>query len=617
MCTSYGYNCQYPPDESPTAQFVDPPHPVSISHASHGIQPHGVSSSASDGHSPRLLLKSEKSVGGGAVASEEETANEKERSTSPDAVDRGLLDPFKERYMGIHSAVAFPRALGIDLQSSNPPRVHSFAWNCGVRPEEPAGNHRFISEMVSKEEYEFYWDVYLRVVHPVFGILSPELFRSQADGYFTSSETEVVVMKPKAFNAVLAGVLALGSFFAGEKRCSNEHLLVAHAKDILEDPVFVRVPGLHQVLGNVLRTIYLRATTRPHVSWLSSCTAFHCAEATGLHREIDHGVTLTSDQVSPEDSTNINKIPAKDTNNKPQTYVCGRSRSGNDVIRRLFWISWAMNRIISYEYGRSWVQLNGITTKLPHQEEGDYTYWFIQLIHIIPTIQGHRHDPLHARTSTAELLLKALGRLSEIPDAHPFITLSKTDIATSIYRRLRLLSISPPSLTTHLIHLGTASLKASMQLIEQRHFWWQNVCTIFQYICVLLALDDTRSLREVKPAMQTLEQIYGVLGTHVSREAVNTANLLIRDARRKKRRDLLSLEGVGEDDEEEGQYGGVEGGGVLNGGLGDGGFGALGRGAVVGENAMQGQWNWQLDGFDWDSLLDPGFGFIPQDLGAF
>ena len=585
MCTSYGYNCQYPPDESPTAQFVDHPHPVTSSHQR--------ASSASEGHSPHLVLKSERSIQGGAP-------NEGERSASPEAVDRGLLDPFKERYMGIHSAVAFPRALGIDLQSSNPPRVHSFAWNCGVRSEEPAGNHGLISGMVTREEYDFYVAIYYKVVHPIFGVLTPETFRGQAEAYFTNTP-----MKPKAFNAVLAGVLALGSFFAGDKKSRNEHLLVAHAKAVLEDPIFVRVPGLHQVLGNVLRTIYLRATTRPHVSWLSSCTAFHCAEATGLHREIDHGVTLTSDQVSPEDSTN--KAPPNDFL-ESKNHPCGRSRSGNDVTRRLFWVTWALNRIISYEYGRSWVQLNGVTTKLPHQEDGDYTYWFIQLIHIIPTIQAHQHSPAGARTSTAEILLKALARLDEIPDSHPFLALSKTDIATSIYRRLRLLSISPPSLTTRIISLGTASLQASMELIENRHFWWQNVCTIFQYICVLLALDNTRSLREIKPAIETLEKIYGVLETHVSREAVTTARALIRDARRKRRRDLLLLEGVGFEDEE------VDGDGRYENGA--GGAGQMGSGNVGGvqENV---QWNWQLDEIDWDALLDPGFGFIPQDLGAF
>jgi len=589
MCTSYGYNCQYPPDESPTAQFVDPPQPVEKLLRG---------SSSSEGHSPHLLLKSER-----------DEEKDLERSGSPDAVDIGLLDPFKERYMGIHSAVAFPRALGIDLQSSNPPRVHSFAWNCGVRPEEPAGNHRLISSIVSREEYERYTAVYLAVVHPVFGILSPTIFKSTAVSYFTAAPP-----KPKDFDAVLAGVLALGSFFSGEQKCPNEHLLVAHAKDILEDPIFVRVPGLYQVLGNVLRTIYLRATTRPHVSWLSSCTAFHCAEATGLHREIDRGVTLTSDQVSPEDST---ARPPSNDRSKSETYNYGRSRGGNDMVRRLFWVTWAMNRIISYEYGRSWVQLNGITTKLPHEEEGDYTYWFIQLIHIIPTIQGHQHSPAGARTSTAELLLKALSKLDDIPDSHPFLTLSKTDIATSIYRRLRLLAIAPQSLTNKIISLGTASLRASLELIDRRHFWWQNVCSIFQYICVLLALDNTRSLREIKPAMETLEKIYGVLGTHVSREAVNTAKLLIRDSRRKRRRDLQYLEGVGADDEEGDETNGGKGfEGAHGGELGDA-RGELGGRGQNGNGMVGMQWNWQLDEIDWDALLDPGFGFLPQDLGAF
>lgn len=586
MCTTYGYNCQYPVDESPTAQYVDQPHSGEPSSRA----------SISEDHSSHLLKP-------------ERDEKEMERSKSPDAVDRGILDPFKGRYMGLHSAVAFPRAVGLDLQSSNPPRVHSFAWNCGIRPEESSPIHHNISTLVTKEDYEHYSAVYFEAVHPIFGIICPTNFRSRCEAYF-----EPIPPRAQDYNAVIASVIALGSFFSAEKKCANEHLLVAHAKEILEDPVFVRAPNLNLVMAHLLRTIYLRATTRPHVSWIESCTTLHCAEATGLHREIDRGVVLTSEQ-SPEDTTTPNKPLLQ---GQQPSWGFGRKREGCETTRRLFWSAWALNRMISYEYGRSFVLLNGITTKLPKVEDGDFTHWLIQIARLIPHPQVGTMQVSGAQSSTgayntADTLLKTLARLDEIPDSHPFISLSKADLAMSVYRRLRLLSFSPQILTTKIISLGRTALGASLELMGRRHFWWQTLCSVFQYICVLLAMDDTRGLLEINAAMETLEKVSDTLGTHVSSEAVNTAKLLIRDSRRKKKRELQLLEDiVGEEEVEddrkfESAHGGTIGGAteLVNG---------VGK---VESDTIAGQWNWQLDEVDWNALLDPGFGFLPQELGAF
>jgi hypothetical protein len=62
--------------------------------------------------------------------------------------------------MGLHSMMAFPRTLGLDFQSSNPPRVHSFAWNCGIRPEEQEMAHGDLRDIVSKEDFGKFVDVY-------------------------------------------------------------------------------------------------------------------------------------------------------------------------------------------------------------------------------------------------------------------------------------------------------------------------------------------------------------------------------------------------------------------------------------------------------------------------
>ena len=49
---------------------------------------------------------------------------------------RSILDPIKTRFVRANSAIAFSRILGMDMESDTIPRLHSFAWHLGLRPEE-------------------------------------------------------------------------------------------------------------------------------------------------------------------------------------------------------------------------------------------------------------------------------------------------------------------------------------------------------------------------------------------------------------------------------------------------------------------------------------------------
>jgi hypothetical protein len=73
-----------------------------------------------------------------------------EMDVSPSALNHGMLDPFKSRFVGQNSAIAFARNLGVELQSQNPPALHSFGWNCGIRPEENVETHEKLLTIISK-----------------------------------------------------------------------------------------------------------------------------------------------------------------------------------------------------------------------------------------------------------------------------------------------------------------------------------------------------------------------------------------------------------------------------------------------------------------------------------
>ncbi|CAI4065350.1 hypothetical protein SUVZ_08G3960 [Saccharomyces uvarum] len=427
-------------------------------------------------------------------------------STDTQNVTNGnIIDPPKSRYTIQHSAVAFPRSLGLELRSTNPPRLHCFAWHCGIRPEEKPSFHAPLSDLVTKEEYYRISKVYFSVVHPIFDIVDPEQLGKNVEKYWNGDA------ETSEYSAVIAGVIALGSFFLGSLGHPREMDIIQYAKGILDDPTFSRIPSVEQISAWVLRTIYLRATARPHVAWLASCLTIHLSEAIGLHHEIDR-----------EDLALTNNVPLK------------RTTEVSEHTRRLFWSAWSINTILSYDYGRSSVTLNRITCKPVKETDGNYSVNLVALAQLIP------QESVNANVAQ---LLQALAAVHESPDAHPFLSLTKADICLSFYRRLRLLNhILDKTVVSQIIDIGNTALAAAYALVKIDQAWWNVLSTSFQYVCVLLAIDTPESLSHVAAAMRTLDNITQVLGTHIAFEAQKTAKLLLEDSVKKKRQEIQQLE---------------------------------------------------------------------------
>jgi hypothetical protein len=80
--------------------------------------------------------------------------------------------------------------------------------------------------------------------------------------------------------------------------------------------------------------------------------------------------------------------------------------------------------------------------------------------------------------------------------------------------------------------------------VAQNHPWWNVVCTVFQFICVLVAIDTAESLERIPEAVETLEMIAQRLNTHLANEALHTARHLINASLEKKRKGISLLERV-------------------------------------------------------------------------
>lgn len=293
-----------------------------------------------------------------------------------------LLQHIKTRFTNAYSAVAWPKRLGLSLGLANPPRLQAFGWNAGTRPEQNYVPSTTIRDIVSLADMNYYAKLYFEVVHPFFGFLHPDWFASRTTDFW------VVQQDGTDFEACLCGVYALGSYFSSDKQVSPlEAQVVEHGRLLLDmstafPPAMISVK---HVAAWILRTIYLRLTTRSHISWMASCTAVHLAESVGLHREIN-------EIQRPRDI--------------PQLEI--------ELRRRTFWVALRPHEYISTEYGRSSVVLHSIACLPIASDSGNITLETLAILHSVPD---------HSYIGKSTELLEAFQIALELPAPSPFLVL--------------------------------------------------------------------------------------------------------------------------------------------------------------------------------------------------
>lgn len=421
---------------------------------------------------------------------------------------RGILDPTKTRFVRANSAIAFPRILGMDLEAESIPRLHSFAWHLGLRAE-PQEEVTPVTSLMTWPEMQQLAEIYFRIVRVEIGLLDEAEFMTAASTRFANPQGQ------DDFDVVIFGVAALGSFFAPTPH-PRENQFVASSCTQLHERTLSRSVTINSVAGWILRTLYLRLTGRPHASWVSSCITLHQVEASGLHKELQSIAV-----VYPAMPTTDNKLV--------------QSR------RKLFWIAKALNVLLGFEYGRSKVHFEVVTTKKFAPDNTSHAHLIVELAEILPSDfvdPEQEPDPPAALTS-------ALTTIEEMQSDSPWINLLRADVAFGIYRRLWLMSLTDAKdRAESVMCIGKAGLKASSQLLATRTPWWNVLSTTFQFLCVVIAVDTPKSLGLVAGIVEQLRHIAQVYDTHMVREAYNQALSLAHMSRVRKERELQALSAV-------------------------------------------------------------------------
>ncbi|KAJ5811903.1 C6 zinc finger domain protein [Penicillium riverlandense] len=505
MCTTYGYNCRYADDD------------ITETTGGGGFIPPSAKRVSLDGES-RLTSRDPTACNSGSRSHMERDSREADGSStkSPTVVGGafpGIFDEQKFRHSGASAAMAFPHILGVSLGSDSPPKMRSFAYNFGIRPEEASNAHCFLGSLISEKDLSFFSGVYFSILGPIGDVMDPRIYAQRCRDYYHSSGSSGV-----AFAAVAAGVAALGSFLS-PNRHPRETDLVQYAKAILDDPASMRLHGIDHIVAWGMRVFYLRATTRPSNAWIASCTQMHLCEAIGLHEE-----------------ENIKKMAS----------IAGAAVLGHDEdrLRRIFWISWAGHNMLSYEYDRSPVIFRAVTCQSIIPVSGSVADQFVQLIQIIPSPNSPFRLERQPPTPTEELFehLKVLGG---IQTTHPFLVVTKADIAFCFYRRLYQLKIRiPDEVIKLIIDSGNAAVEAAEQQASQGRLFWNLIGSVFQYACILLAIDTPVASVHIGAAFKGLENLVKAADTGLTREALSMARHLLSLNMAKKRKELAQMEAV-------------------------------------------------------------------------
>jgi hypothetical protein len=387
---------------------------------------------------------------------------------------------------------------------ANPPRLQAFAWNAGIRAEQNFVPPNSIRDIVSLEEMRRYSKIYFEEVGPYFGFLD--------SGMFTSRLAEFWSLKQHGtdFEVILCGVFALGSYFSGDLQPSQFESQVVEQGRLLLDMSVSHPPAMisiNYVAAWTLRTIYLRLTTRPHLSWMASCTSVHLAEAIGLHREINE--IQRSRTVSPLET---------------------------ELRRRTFWVTMGLHQFFAAEYGRSRIVLDMVVCQPITPRTGDLTSETIAILRSVLD-QSYVGRPVE--------LIEALTKAIDLPAKSPFLSLLRADACFSIYRMLcstnsRLQDEQIPPLL-EIVHTGLDGV-AFLSSVNQA--WWNIVGTPFHSVCVLISVGTSESYDLLPAVLQTLKNVTTKFDSHLSNEAIRTALEVVRGVRNQRSRDVDKIDEI-------------------------------------------------------------------------
>jgi Fungal Zn(2)-Cys(6) binuclear cluster domain/Fungal specific transcription factor domain len=418
------------------------------------------------------------------------------------------------RYIGEYSLEAFPRFLGLQLQS-DVTKLRDFGWNLGIRNVSiPHLDIPLICSFTTADVAKQYIRRFFSLQFPACGFLELRALTEGCDRHWAGFHQGL------PFEVLVASLIGLCCIVAPatDPQLQPEVELMHHAETIITNPTVLSEPNIEVLAAMFLRLLYLRATSTPQICWMLSCETMHMAESLGLHKDSHDstgGVKVIND---PTDSWSL------------ESKSC------------LFWMLCTSNRLLAYELGRTPVRLYGVTQRKfpfdPSDHRSEAT--LCRLGQLLPLdIEEVRCDSTHQFD-----LNHALEVIENTAADQPYLKLVAANVCFCLYRKILVSSNGESSHFTfgprgsqQIVSISKDAVRAVHLLIQRGQAWWSMLSTLFQVACVLISL-DSESLADLEFTFQTIQLLRDRYPGSHAEDALNALEKLTQALKMRKERHL-------------------------------------------------------------------------------
>jgi Fungal specific transcription factor domain len=416
-----------------------------------------------------------------------------------------------------YSLDAFPGRLGLQwgLMLHRPEPI---GYNLALTSAQMSSYkvHGAVFSLVSLEMVQYYIRIFFACDFPACGFLDQDHLIASCEQYWTSR-----VNQDLPFEALMCGIIALAHIMSSPGMPPTETNIARHASTILEDHVLLANPSVELLVAMFLRTLYLRATASLKVTWLYSCAVMHMAEVLGLHRQqndtmLDEGYT----------SRMANLVQPK--------------HSITDTRKVLFWMICAMNRMFSYDLGRTPVYIHQVSTAFPFSDsDRSGTAILCRLGRFLPE---HR---VSFNIGSLELD-QALDFIESTDPGNHLVALLSADVCFCLYRLNR---VNPnPSRAAlskyqlqRIVVIGRRAIEVVNLVLQKSQPWWNMLSTLFQFACVLISM-DSESLEDLVSTVNTINLVREHYPWCPITDALSTVRKLVVALKQRKEKEMAYLE---------------------------------------------------------------------------
>ncbi|KAF3054653.1 Protein RDR1 [Trichoderma lentiforme] len=419
-----------------------------------------------------------------------------------------------------NSGLQFLRQLVQPMDPNKLPLLRPTAWNIGSRNLNISSRSFIpssIIEVLSVEQMRLLADVYFRKVHPSYCFLRRDrLFHQIDERWMLKGELPDLSSPPQAYDAVLCGVAALGSYFSKANALpSGESHLIQLGQSILDMTASAYALGPDIISGWVCRVIYLRMASEPLNVWLACCTTMNLLEAYQLHLRAD-----------ADDAKDVS-FPAS---NMSRT-TCELLESSYEIVQHLgTWTAYELG-MLQFHTGFKIIQ--------PSYRSSDYINKAVSPGQKIMSLLPASLELI--REQDNKTLRQTLLDLVQTKDLEPTVVMAQGNLILCIVRRLwsrggfhkdgdQLLSKTLASLRR--------CFAAARQMIADDCPWHHLAYVPFQIICILLAIDSHASLQMLAEAVETLKSVVLAYETRTIKEAYETVRKILRLHQQRRADDL-------------------------------------------------------------------------------